>query len=403
MLSGIPLAWLGVLALAGVVLDMLLGEPRRWHPLVGFGKLANAIERRLNRRKPGASFNDVDKAQATNKAKDEPGAGRAAGVVAWSLAVLPIVALPGLALVWLQHQVGMAAVAAAIPLTALRELLAEPATARYLIPALAVHVILLYACLGLRSLRDHTKPISTALREGDLATARRLTSYIVSRDTADASESDLAKAGVESLLENGNDAVFGTLFWFAVAGGPGALLFRLANTLDAMWGYRNPRFNHFGWAAARIDDMLNWIPARLTACSYALLGKTRLAWQCWRSQAPAWPSPNAGPVMAAGAGALGLALGREASYDGVPEVRPPLGMGEPARREDLGRAWRLVWKVTVFWVALLLLVGALPETAGGRRPAQARQPGIGQSSPEPASAPATPRTDTPADIPGVAQ
>lgn len=437
MLSGIPLAWLGMLALAGVVLDMLLGEPRRWHPLVGFGKLANAIERRLNRRSSGASSDDADR----HHAKEGSGAGRTAGVVAWLLAVLPIVALPCLALAWLQHQVGMAGVAAAMPLTALRELLAEPGTARYLIPALAVHVVLLYACLGLRSLRDHTKPISTALREGDLATARRLTSYIVSRDTADASESDLAKAGVESLLENGNDAVFGTLFWFAVAGGPGALLFRLANTLDAMWGYRNPRFNHFGWAAARIDDVLNWVPARLTACSYALLGKTRLAWQCWRSQAPAWPSPNAGPVMAAGAGALGLALGREASYDGVPEVRPPLGMGEPARREDLGRAWRLVWKVTVLWVALLLLIGALPETASGRQAAQTlqaggmtgtQQPGIGQSgtAPTPAApsgaahsgivgstpapdtsptrqapttAPATPRTDTPAHIPGVTQ
>ena len=409
MLSGIPLAWLGMLALAGVVLDMLLGEPRRWHPLVGFGRLANAIERRLNRRKLGAPSNDADtiqdKGQAshTNKAKDEPGAGRAAGGVAWSLAVLPIVALPCLVLAWLQHQFGMMAVAAAIPVTALRELLAEPGTARYLIPALAMHVILLYACLGLRSLRDHTKPISDALRAGDLAKARTLTSYIVSRDTADASESDLTKAGVESLLENGNDAVFGTLFWFVVAGGPGALLFRLANTLDAMWGYRSPRFNHFGWAAARIDDVLNWVPARLTACSYALLGKTRLAWQCWRRQAPAWPSANAGPVMAAGAGALGLALGREASYDGVPEVRPPLGMGEPARREDLGRAWRLVWKATVLWVALLLLIGALPETAGARLATPVLAPRAAPALQTQPTAPAAPRTDLPADIPGVPQ
>lgn len=340
MLSGIPLAWLGMLALAGVMLDMLLGEPRRWHPLVGFGKAANAIEARLNRR------------------QGEAGAGRAPGVLAWSLAVLPLVALPCLALAWLQRDAGLAATAS------LRAQLADPIAARLLIPTLILHVVLLYACLGLRSLRDHTKPIADALRAGDLDTARTLTGRIVSRDTADASETDLAKAGVESLLENGNDAVFGTLFWFAVAGGPGALLFRLANTLDAMWGYRNPRFTRFGWGAARIDDVLNWMPARLTACSYALLGQTRLAWQCWRSQAPAWPSPNAGPVMAAGAGALGLALGREASYDGVPEVRPPLGIGVPATRQDLGRAWRLVWRGTVLWVAILLLVGAWVETAG---------------------------------------
>jgi adenosylcobinamide-phosphate synthase len=346
MLSGIPLAWLGLLAMAGVLLDLLLGEPRRWHPLVGFGRVANAIEARLNQR------------------TGETGAGRAPGVLAWSLAVLPIVALPCLALAWLSRDIDLTAASRG----AIGELFSQPTSAMPLISTLALHVVLLYACLGLRSLRDHTAPIAAALHQGDLDTARKLTSYIVSRDTADAAESDLAKASVESLLENGNDAVFGTLFWFAIAGGPGALLFRLANTLDAMWGYRNSRFNHFGWAAARIDDVLNWVPARLTACSYALLGKTRLAWQCWLGQAPAWPSPNAGPVMAAGAGALGLALGREATYDGIPEVRPPLGMGEPAQRQDIGRAWRLVWRTTVLWVAAMLLIGAVADTAGARRP-----------------------------------
>ena len=345
MLSGIPFAWLGMLAAAGVLLDLLLGEPRRWHPLVGFGRLANAIEARLNRR------------------TGDTGAGRLPGVLAWSLAVLPWVALSCGALAWLQRDIGLAEAAR----EGLRVLLAQRDTAAPLIATLAMHVVLLYACLGLRSLRDHTAPISAALANGDLETARRLTSYIVSRDTADASDTDLAKASVESLLENGNDAVFGTLFWFAVAGGPGALLFRLANTLDAMWGYRNPRFTRFGWTAARIDDVLNWIPARLTACSNALLGKTRLALCCWRSQATAWPSPNAGPVMSAGAGALGLALGREATYDGIPEVRPPLGMGAAPQRADIGRAWRLVWRATVLWVAVLMLAGAWADTRTATR------------------------------------
>jgi adenosylcobinamide-phosphate synthase len=141
-----------------------------------------------------------------------------------------------------------------------------------------------------------------------------------------------------------------------VAGGPGAVLFRLANTLDAMWGYRNRRFLHYGRVAARIDDALNYVPARLTALSYVLLapGATgrRLAWRCWREQAPAWSSPNAGPVMASGAGALGLALGGAARYDGEIEQRPPLGRGAPAAAGDIERAWRLVWRTTLLWLAL---------------------------------------------------
>jgi len=300
VLSGLKAADLALLLVAGVALDWLLGEARRWHPLVGFGRLAGAIEARLNHgrlRLPG-------------------------GALAWMLAVLPFVLLAW----WLAGVAGMLA-----------------------------HVLLLYFCLGLRSLRDHTMPIFAALRGSNLPEARRLTGRIVSRDTAQASASDLAKAGAESLLENGNDAVFGTLFWFLVAGGPGALLFRLANTLDAMWGYRNARFDLFGRVAARIDDILNFVPARLTALSYVLLaprgGHVR-AWRCWRAQAPAWSSPNAGPVMASGAGALGIALGGAASYGGVLEQRPPLGLGRAAAPVDILRAWRLVLASTLLWVGL---------------------------------------------------
>ena len=299
MLSGLSLPQLAGLLVAGVLLDLLLGEPRRWHPLVGFGQLAQTIERRLN---CGAlPF--------------------LRGLLAWLLAVLPL------------------------------SLLAWLAAAH---AGLWLHALLLYACIGLRSLRDHTMPIVDALRAGDLETARARTSWIVSRDTHQADEADLAKAGAESLLENGNDAVFGTLFWFLVAGGAGAVLFRLANTLDAMWGYRNARFHLFGRAAARIDDALNYVPARLTALSYVVLagaGHAR-AWQCWRTQAPAWSSPNAGPVMASGAGALGVSLGGAAVYDGQLEQRPPLGAGPDATASDIVRAWRLVLHTTLLWLGL---------------------------------------------------
>lgn len=315
MLSGLSWPAVALLLAAGVVLDLLLGEARRFHPLVGFGNVASALERRLNN-----------------------GGGRLLrGAAGWILAVLPLTALA----MWLCGVAGVLA-----------------------------HAAMLYFCIGLRSLRDHNLPIANALCRGDLPAARELTGRIVSRDTVDANEADLAKASAESLLENGNDAVFGTLFWFAVAGGPGALLFRLANTLDAMWGYRNARFLYFGRVAARIDDALNYIPARLTALSYVLLAPgaagRRMAWRCWREQAPAWSSPNAGPVMSSGAGALGLALGGAARYDGEIEQRPPLGLGTPATAADIERAWRLVWCTTLLWLAVAWLIAATVMALGVR-------------------------------------
>jgi len=316
-MMGFDMTLLALLMVAGVALDWLLGEAARWHPLVGFGRCVQWLERRLNRR-PGSY---------------------ARGALAWMLAVLPLVALSAWITILLARQSFWLAA--------------------------AWHVALLYFCIGLRSLRDHVMPIAQALKSGDLAAARKLTGRIVSRDTSQSQENDLAKAAVESLLENGNDAVFGTLFWFAVAGGPGALLFRLANTLDAMWGYRTPRFLAFGCVAARIDDGLNWIPARLTAWSYALLGNRRQARMCWRTQAPAWSSPNAGPVMSSGAGALGLALGGAAIYDGEVEQRPPLGMGRDAVADDIVRAWKLVSRTAMLWLTVILTISMFYTTYVG--------------------------------------
>jgi adenosylcobinamide-phosphate synthase len=289
-------------ALAAVLLDRLLGEPRLFHPLVGFGHLANALEKRLNHRHLSA------------------------GMLAWALVVLPFVVLA-----W---------------------------SVRPFAP-FAVDVVLLYFALGAQSLCEHAEAIAKPLQAGDLPEARRRVGWIVSRDTSALDESGVAKASMESVLENGNDAIFGALFWFALFGGPGALLFRLANTLDAMWGYRTERFNLFGRPAARIDDILNWIPARLTALTYALLGQTRQALACWKAQAPGWESPNAGPVMSAGAGSLGVLLGGAAIYHGQVEQRPPLGTGPAPIAADLGRAIALIRHSLWLWLLAFFLIGFL--------------------------------------------
>jgi len=295
--------------MAGTTLDRLLGEPKRWHPLVGFGRLAAGVERIVNRG-PGS---------------------RLAGLLAWSLVVLPPVLLAGSL--------------CALPFGWL------------------LHPLLLCFALGGRALDEHGERVADDLEAGNLAAAREHVGWMVSRDTAALDAEGVAKAAVESLLENGNDAVFGTLFWFFLLGGPGALLFRLANTLDAMWGYRNDRFLAFGAAAARLDDALNYLPARLTAFSYALFGlrnaSFRRALTCWRTQAPQWDSPNAGPVMAAGAGALNVTLGGAAVYHGHLEVRPRLGDGPPPQAADIRRALQLVRRVQSLWIALALLGGGI--------------------------------------------
>ena len=290
----------------GLLLDRLFGEARRYHPLVGFGRYASAVERLFRR----------------------IGGGRGSGLLAWSAAVLPWVALAGslkAGNVWL---------------------------------GLLLDIGLLYFAVGSRSLAEHARAVAEPLQAGDLSGARQRLSWIVSRDTSQLDASGVAKATVESVLENGNDAILAALFWFALLGGPGALLFRLANTLDAMWGYRTSRYLSYGRAAARIDDCLGWLPARLTALSYALLGRTRPALFCWRTQAPAWDSPNAGPVMAAGAGSLGVLLGGPAIYHGREDKRPSLGSGLPPLAGDLRRAVGLVRRSLWLWLVALFAIAA---------------------------------------------
>jgi adenosylcobinamide-phosphate synthase len=275
---------------------------------VGFGRLANWVER---------FFYGSD--------TRSPGMRRLSGLLALGVLLVPFTA----------------GVAALVLLPYLGDLL-----------ALAV----LTLAIGHRSLHQHAVSVVRALEQGDEANARHLAGLMVSRDSA---QMAVAGATTESVLENGNDGVFGALLWFIIAGAPGCLCYRLVNTLDAMWGYRNQRYQDFGWAAARCDDLLNYIPARLTALSYVVVGASRRGLHCWRTQASAWESPNAGPVMAAGAGVLGISLGGPACYGGRWRDRPQLGTGRLPIKDDITRALDLVRTALGLWLTLLLVVALL--------------------------------------------
>ncbi|QXP84439.1 adenosylcobinamide-phosphate synthase CbiB [Methylococcus sp. Mc7] len=292
-----------------IVIDHFLGEPRNCHPLVGFGRLANRMET-ITYGPPRCSAN----------------ARRMRGIAAVAGLLLPawLVSLP---------MAGDGAIGATVAVAGL------------------------YLALGARSLFEHAEAVRDALLSNDLGSARRAVGRIVSRDVLAMDERQVAAAAVESVLENGCDAVFGALFWYAAGGLPGVVVYRLANTLDAMWGYRNERYRDFGWAAARLDDVLNYFPARLTAVSYALCGHLPTALRAWRHQGRYWKSPNAGPVMAAGGGALGIALGGPASYHGSLTHRPALGYGRPAETCDIGRAISLVRRSLALWLVVAVIGG----------------------------------------------
>ena len=291
--------------LLAVVLDRLLGEPKRWHPLVGFGRYAQVLEGVLNK----SDYRFLK------------------GILAWLLAVVPFCLL-ALFLDRLPH-------------------------------AGVLDILILYWAIAYRSLQEHVDAIYQPLRRGDLAAARLGLSYIVSRDTEAADELAVRRGAIESALENGSDGVFAPVFWWLVAGIPGVVLYRLANTLDAMWGYRTERYKKFGCFSARVDDVLNFIPARLVALSYIALGDAKRGLTCWREQAPNCASPNAGVVMCAGAGALAVTLGGRNCYHGEWLDKPPMGAGiEPSDRDVLA-AQKLLRHTLILWCIAALTLGWL--------------------------------------------
>ncbi|MFD9073087.1 cobalamin biosynthesis protein [Streptomyces lasiicapitis] len=288
-------------AAAGLLGDLLLGDPRRGHPVAVFGRAAGAVERVLWRdhRGWGALHTLVC-------------AGGAAG--AGALASLAVRRSP----------------AASVGLTA-------AAT---------------WAVLGGTSLGREARAIGGALAAGDVDVARERLPHLCGRDPEALDADGIARAVVESVAENTSDAVVGALVWGAVGGVPGLLGFRAVNTLDAMVGHKSAKYRRYGWASARLDDVLGWPGARLTAAlAVAAGGSPRGAVRAWRADASKHPSPNAGVVEASFAGALGVRLGGTLSYGGRVERRPVLnGEGRAAAVDDIERAVQLSRRVG--WLAL---------------------------------------------------
>ncbi|MGW0640463.1 cobalamin biosynthesis protein [Nocardia salmonicida] len=276
----------------GFVLDRVFADPQRWHPVAGFGSAAAALEVKTY----------VDD--------------RRAGVVHEVIAVGSVVGI-GLLVTRGRGRGGV------------------------LVTALAT-----WTALGGRSLVRAGSAMADRLEADDLAGARELLPSLCGRDPSVLDAEGLTRAALESIAENTSDATVAPLLWGAVAGVPGVLGYRAVNTLDAMIGYRNERYERFGWAAARTDDVANLVPARVTGLLTAGLaplvgGSSAGALRAWRRDAGGHPSPNAGVVEASMAGALGIGLGGRTQYRHGVELRPTLGDGPAPTAGDLRRAVRM--------------------------------------------------------------
>ena len=305
--------------LAGYALDALLGDPRRFHPVAGFGQAAGALESRLYapNRRAGLAFT---------------------------------------------------AVAVGVPVAA--GLAASVLTRRQPVARAALVAAATWTVLGGRTLRRESAVMAGHLANADLVAARGRLNHLCGRDPSALDEPELARATVESVAENTSDAVVAPLLWGGLAGLPGLLGYRAANTLDAMVGHRSPRYARFGTPAARLDDLLNLLPSRLTglltiAAAPLVRGERAEALRVWRRDRNDHPSPNAGQCESAMAGALGVRLGGRNVYFGRTETRPFLGDGPRPSASHLRRAGLLSAAAGVGAAALAAGL-ALTRSAFGR-------------------------------------
>jgi len=300
--------------LIALCIDHFVGEPNRYHPLVGFGKIAKFIERKLN--------------HGTNSRRF------LGGVLAWSLLVLPLPLL----YCWL---------IAVLPY--------------YLIFIINIYIV--YWAVAMHSLNQHGMQIYWPLEANNLPQAQHYCSYIVSRDTSALDAQAISRATTESMLENGHDGVTATLIYFVLGGAPLVIMHRLSNTLDAMWGYRTDQFNAFGKCSARMDDLLGFISAKVTTLLFVLLatgqGRAKAVLSNAYQQSKTYKSHNGGWVMAAGATLLNVCLGGASDYFGKTVHSPQLGEGEIVQSKHIRASLILIKQTVVLWLLLVAIADLL--------------------------------------------
>jgi len=299
-----------VTLIIALIIDHFIGEPRRFHPLILFGNIAQFIEQKLNQGSKTRRF--------------------LSGILAWCVLIMPLPLL----YIWL--------------------MLILPSFA-----LLVLNIYIVYWAVALNSLNLHGMQIYQPLTENNLDQARHYCSYIVSRDTSELDQQAISRATTESMLENGHDGVTATLIYFFLGGAPFVIIHRLSNTLDAMWGYRNEQFNYFGKFSARMDDLLGFVSGKITALLFVVIGlfkrTGKQALVNAYQQSKNYKSHNGGWVMASGATVLNVCLGGRAIYFGESVDSPQLGEGETVQSKHIKASLTLVKQAVLLWLMVVFI------------------------------------------------
>ncbi|TEW52358.1 adenosylcobinamide-phosphate synthase CbiB [Psychromonas algicola] len=293
-----------------LIIDHFIGEPRRFHPLILFGNIAQFIEQKLNQGSKIRRF--------------------LSGILAWCVLIMPL------------------------PLLYMWLMLILPSFV-----LLVLNIYIVYWAVALNSLNLHGMQIYQPLAENNLDQARHYCSYIVSRDTSELDQQAISRATTESMLENGHDGVTATLIYFVLGGAPLVIIHRLSNTLDAMWGYRNEQFNYFGKFSARMDDLLGFVSGKITALLFVVIGlfkrTGKQALVNAYQQSKNYKSHNGGWVMASGATVLNVCLGGRAIYFGKNVDSPQLGEGEAVQSKHIKASLTLVKQAVLLWLMVVFI------------------------------------------------